>query len=106
MNADTNGTRWRMECDAGNARVGAAVERLLPRGTARIAKRGRLGARQNSGASGVMIAVPPAMRPPQVWLLIALAAAATAVWLATKPATETAKARRAAKRRGRGRAPP
>ena len=39
-----------------------------------------------------MIEALAARRPPQVWLLTALAAAATAMWLATKPATEAANA--------------
>ena len=39
-----------------------------------------------------MIEALAARRPPQVWLLTALAAAVTAMWLATKPATEAANA--------------
>jgi quercetin dioxygenase-like cupin family protein len=39
-----------------------------------------------------MIAALATTRPPQVSLLIALAAAATTVWLAAKPATEAANA--------------
>jgi quercetin dioxygenase-like cupin family protein len=39
-----------------------------------------------------MIAAPAATRSSQLWLFSAFAAAATAVWLAAKPATEAAKA--------------